>query len=117
LTQVSGDSFDLISSELSELFSASPSAVTVEFTGFLEGGGFVSQEFSTAGVFGHREFVFDTTFASWTSVTWDQGEFTFHQFDNGRVDNLMAVPEPSFFSVSGMLVSALAMNRRRKLVA
>jgi hypothetical protein len=113
LTKDGGGTFSLNSIDLSELFNPS-SAVTVNFTGFLFGGGTVTQSFTTDGVFGAQTFVFNTSFGNVTSVSWFQSA-PFHQFDNIVVD-AASVPEPS--PLPGLLglgtISGAALIRRSR---
>lgn len=101
-----GSAFDLTSIDLDFLNGSGNS--TVNFTGFIDGGGTVLQQFITDGALGLETFNF-TGFDNLTKVEWLQ-EGNFHQYDNIVVN---VVPEPA--SVIALLagLGLLASRRRR----
>jgi hypothetical protein len=128
LTQVGGGAFTLASIDLADYANANPSyyygggggaipiPVTVDFIGYLVGGGTVSESFTTDALLGMQNFNF-TNFTNLTSVEFGStGSFPYFQFDNINVTsaNSTAVPEP--FTVLGTLVGAGAsVALKRKL--
>ena len=97
--------FNLTSIDLDWLVG---NVVTVTFTGFLNGGGTVQQQFTTDGANGLETFNF-TGFTNLTKVEWLQ-EFGFHQYDN---INVSVVPEPATV-IALMAGLGLLVARRRK---
>ncbi|HUU34317.1 MAG TPA: hypothetical protein VMW48_09650, partial [Vicinamibacterales bacterium] len=79
LTALGGSAFDLVSIDLTELNGSNVANVT--FTGYLAGGGTVSQTFTLDGVAFYPETFVFTGFGNLASVEWTQ-EDPFHQFDN-----------------------------------
>ena len=97
--------FDLVSIDLDYLIG---SVATVSFTGNINGGGTVQQQFTTDGVVGLETFNF-SGFTNLDSVEWTQ-DAPFHQFDNIVVN---VVPEPATV-VALMAGLGLLVARRRK---
>lgn len=98
--------FDLVSIDLDFLVGGSGS--TVNFTGFINGGGTVQQQFITDGTVGLQTFNF-VGFDNLTHVEWLQ-EGDFHQYDNIVVN---VVPEPG--TVIALLAGlGLLVSRRRR---
>jgi len=115
LNRLDGGTFTLSSIDLSVLHPQGVSPAVV-FTGFLSGGGTVTQTFNPT-VFGFHTFVFNSSFNNLVSVTWRQGtdELNAHQFDNIVVAS--SVPEPTAMLLLGTGLAGVAAklrNRRRK---
>ena len=104
-----GAVFNLTSIDLADL-NAGPGGqnVTVNFTGFINGGGTVLQSFTTDAVFGMETFVF-SGFNNLTKVEWLQ-EASFHQYDN---INVTVVPEPTVIVGLGLGLGLLVARRRK----
>ena len=112
----SGNTFTLNSIDIANrnLQIYQPGGVTVVFTGYLLGGGTVTQSF-THGANNNLEFVsFDSNFTNLISVSFDQNS-PFNQFDNIVLDVPAAVPEPGFLALlAGLALTGAAFLRRRK---
>jgi hypothetical protein len=105
LEQISGDPFDMVSIDISNLNNNGP--VTVNFTGNLAAGGQVFADFTTSGTEnGLETFSFEGLgFEGLESLVWTQ-ESPFHQFDN-----ITIVPAPGALALLGM---GLFGRRRRR---
>lgn len=116
LTRVDGGAFDLNSIDLDSLNI--PVSVSVTFSGELNGGGTVTQSFTTDNLFPDMEtFTFDSTFSNLLNVTWlqDPEYLLYHHFDNIVVG---PVPEPTAMALIGLgLGGIIAMRRRRSQAA
>ena len=104
-----GAVFNLTSIDLADL-NAAPGGqnVTVNFTGFINGGGTVLQSFTTDAAFGMETFLF-SGFNNLTKVEWLQ-EAGFHQYDN---INVTVVPEPTVIVGLGLGLALLVARRRK----
>lgn len=104
LSAIDGSSFDLVSIDVANLNFNGP--VTVNFVGFLAGGGTVNQSFTTSfnGV-NVLETVTFSGFVGLDRVEWSQ-DSPFHQFDNVTI-----VPAPAGVALIGM--AGLVARRRR----
>jgi len=113
LNRLDGSTFTLSSIDLSVLHPSGTSPAVV-FTGFLAGGGTVTQTFNPTS-FGFQTFVFSSAFSNLLSVTWRQGtdELNAHQFDNIVVSS---VPEPATMLLlgTGLVGTAAQLRKRRK---
>ena len=93
----------------------------VTFTGYLSGGGTVTQSFQPLS-FGFADFFFDSGFTNLTSLSWNQGPNggNGHQFDNivlfdSTVSIASTVPIPAAVWLFGSGLLGLAgMTRRKK---
>lgn len=105
LTQITGDPFDMVSIDISNLNNNGP--VTVHFTGHLDGGGEVYAQYTTTGSQNQLEtFSFaGLGFVGLASMDWVQ-EASFHQFDN-----ITMVPAPAGLALLGL---GLFGRRRRR---
>jgi hypothetical protein len=101
-----GSVFNLTSIDLDFLVGVQ---VTVNFTGFIDGGGTVMQSFQTDTSVGLETFNF-TGFNNLTSVEWLQ-EPNFHQYDN-IVLNVVPEPATMVALIAGL---GLLVARRRRL--
>ena len=114
LTANSGGAFNLSSIDLVEV---NPGTPIVSFTGFLAGGGTVTQDFTLDGSFG-MGFGFETFnftgFDNVTSVVW-QSLDPFHQFDN-IVVSAVPLPAAAWLFASGML-GLFGLARRKRIPA
>lgn len=106
-----GDAFNLTSIDLAEVNSGK---AEVTFTGFILGGGTVTQSFTLDGAFttgsGFQSFGF-TGFNNLTHVEWNNAD-PFHQFDN-IVVNTVPLPAAIWLFGSGLL-GLLGVTRRRR---
>jgi hypothetical protein len=100
-----GSVFDLTSIDLDFLVG---NQATVNFTGFIDGGGTVMQSFQTDTNVGLETFNF-VGFQNLTSVEWLQ-DGSFHQYDNIVVN---VVPEPATMVVLIAGLGILVARRRR----
>lgn len=92
LVQDNGNPFALNSILLIE--STANTTPSVTFTGFLNGGGTVTQSFTLDGVsFVPQQFDFVNSFNNLQKVEWIQAD-PFHQFDNIIVDEAVSGPTP-----------------------
>lgn len=101
LSADNGSAFNLVSIDLAEIDAGT---ATVGFTGFLAGGGTVTQSFTLDDSFttgtGFETFVF-SGFSDITSVKWDNGN-PYHQFDN-IVASTVPLPAAVWLFGSGLL--------------
>lgn len=86
----------------------------VTFTGFLLGGGTVTQTFQPLS-FGFSDFFFDASFSNLTSISWNQGPYDgdAHQFDNINL-NVVKVPEPATIALLGLGLAGIGFARRKR---
>ncbi|MCL2790438.1 MAG: PEP-CTERM sorting domain-containing protein [Desulfobulbus sp.] len=115
LMRTDGGLFQMNSIDLAELF-ATGEPFTVTFTGLLGNGDSVFQTFNLDGLLGTETFVFDTDFTDLVAVSWLQGDYLFHQFDNIDVTpiNAAPIPEPATLLLFGAgLLVVTAVGRRK----
>ncbi|MBL8821809.1 MAG: PEP-CTERM sorting domain-containing protein [Planctomycetia bacterium] len=118
LTKTGGGAFDLLSIDLCQLNFTS-GTVDVTFVGEFDGGGTISQTVTIAvqGTFALQTFNL-VGFTNLVNVQWEQTP-NFHQFDNIRIGDGVAVPVPSSIVLMG--IGSLGMIgyslRRKKLPA
>ena len=111
LKKTSGDTFDLLSIDLTESTTTAASS-TITFTGNVFGGGTVTEPIDLDGTFGFETLTF-TGFTNLTSVTW-VNTFDYHSFDNIVLDtSSVPVPAAAWLFGSG-LVGLLGVARRKK---
>ena len=109
-----GSPFNLASIMLAEGDGTAPGPATIDFTGYLDGGGTVTRSFTLDGIFstgsGFELLVF-SGFENLTHVEWDNMD-PFHQFDDIVVETV-PIPAAAWLFGSGLLVM-LGLARKRR---
>lgn len=110
LTADLGSAFSLSSIDLRKVNLIPGPTSTLTFTGFLLGGGTVTQDFTLSGNTSFNTFNFDSRFDNLTKVVWRNSD-PFHEFDN-IVVSTVPVPAAVWLFGSGLL-GLIGLSRRR----
>ena len=122
LTKDGGATFSANAIELAQAFAGVQGPQSITFTGWLAGGGTVSQTFVIGAQLGAPEFEryeFNDLFTNLARLTFDAQEPGYYQFTNIALDlDATAIPEPASMALLGTgLIGVFgvgAMRRRRR---
>lgn len=108
LTRTDNTAFSFNSIHLAELY-ATGDTFDVTFSAQREDGSSVFQTLTLDGLLGREKFIFGSDFSDVVAVSWAQGEYDFHQFDN------VNVPEPMSMLLFGTgLIGLLGARKKGK---